>query len=146
MHSVSPRRQTLRVTAAATSPGRGVREGGVRMTLHYLDKDATARFVKTHAGSDTCPAPFFNRHAKQKLFYTNDAAMQKRLKAWKQERYGDVSQWQTAKITGRCLTGSVEATRDGEPVFGPTNLYEDCLAFLVEDLTLEPFRAQSTRS
>lgn len=143
VHRVSPRRQTLRVTAAATQQHRGTPEAGVQLTLHYLDRKGTAAFLKKHAGSDRCPAPFFNRHAQQKMLLTENKAIQTQLKKWRQREYANVRHWRTAEITGRCLTENVEAKRDGEDVLLPRNFYDDCLSFLVEEFSIAPFETEA---
>lgn len=131
-YQLSAERKVLRGIATMTGSQRGVKDGGAIITLHYFDDKSAAKFTQKYAGTRQCPAPFFNRHAKQKLLMASNPDIAAELKAWKNGAYKDVSGWQDFKLTGRCLTKTIKAEIKGKPVLLPRNFHSKCLTFHVE--------------
>ena len=131
-YQLSAERKVLRGIATMTQSQRGVKDGGALITLHYFNDKSAAKFTQKYAGTGQCPAPFFNRHAKQKLLMASNPDIAAKLKGWKNGAYKDVSGWQDFKLTGRCLTKTIKAEIKGKPVLLPRNFHSKCLTFHVE--------------
>lgn len=131
-YQLSPERKVLRGIAVMTQSQRGVKDGGALITLHYFDDKSADKFSQKYAGTGHCPAPFFNRHAKQKLLMASSPNVAAQLKTWKNGAYKDVSGWQDFKLTGRCLTKTLKAEVKGKPVLLPRNFHSKCLTFHVD--------------
>lgn len=137
-YQLSSERKILRGIATMTQSQRGIKDAGAIITLHYFDDKAANRFSQKYAETRQCPAPFFNRHAQQKMLMASNPETTAKLKAWKNGAYKDVSGWQDFKLTGRCLTKTLKAEIKGEPVLLPRNFHSKCLTFHVEAIEYSP--------
>lgn len=142
-YQLSSERKILRGIATMTQSQRGVKDAGAIITLHYFDDKSANKFSQKYAGTRQCPAPFFNRHAKQKMLMASNPVVAAELKAWKNGAFKDVSGWQDFKLTGRCLTKTLKAEIKGKPVLLPRNFHSKCLTFHVEAIEYSPRNVSS---
>lgn len=142
-YQLSSERKVLRGIATMTQSQRGVKDAGALITLHYFDDKAAQKFTQKYAGTQQCPAPFFNRHAKQKLLMASDPNIAAEIKAWKNGAYKDVAGWEDFKLTGRCLTKTLKAEVKGKPVLLPRNFHSKCLTFHVDAIEYTPRKISS---
>ena len=137
-YELASERKVLRGIATITQKQRGIKEGGALITLHYFDDKAAQKFTAKHAGTKQCPAPFFNRHAQQKILLASDPKIAAQLTSWKNGAYKNVAGWQDFKLIGRCLTQTVKAEVKGKPVALPRNFHSNCLTFHVDTVEYSP--------
>ncbi|MDB2437443.1 hypothetical protein N9W89_01890 [Hellea sp.] len=142
-YQLSAEKSVIHGIATMTQSQRGIKDAGALITLHYFDEKSAKKFSQKYAGSGQCPAPFFNRHAKQKLLMASNPEIAEKLRAWKNGAYKDVSGWQDFKLTGRCLTKTIKAEVKGKPVRLPRNFYSRCLTFHVEAIEYSPRNVSS---
>lgn len=145
-YTLSPKRQTLHLTQAASVPNRRGQEGGSLAMLHYLDEKSTLKFEQQFKNSSHCPASFFNRYAKQKMLFASTPSLQKEIKSWENGHWKDTSKWQKLQLSGRCITGTERFIRKGEDVTDRVNArnFRGCKMFYVESLvSRQPYDDQS---
>lgn len=142
-YQLSSERKVLRGVATITQSQRGVKNAGALKTLHYFNDKSALKFTQKYAGTKQCPAPFFNRHAQQKILMASDPSVAAKIKAWENRAYKDVSGWEDFKLTGRCLTKTLKAEVKGKPVLLPSNLHRKCLTFHVEAIEYSPRSVRS---
>jgi hypothetical protein len=119
-----------------TNDGKGISQGGIVKTLHYLTEDDASEFRSTHK-TNVCPAPFFNEHAKLRLLIPKDAAVEKQLSDLHFEDYRDSTEWRKFSITGHCIQSVPVIKMEGkEGRVKYNNMFKDCMTMVVSDFTV----------
>ena len=115
---------------AMTGAQRGIREGGAVLTLHYLSHSDRDDFRRSY-GDGQCPAPFFNRHAKQRILIPANAQISKKLRMFDLDDYRDSNQWRDFSLRGQCVVSAPVAEINGRQVGFPRNMFDGCLTMVV---------------
>ena len=143
-YSLSPTRKRMTLTITAALP-QDIRDGaGSLATLHSFDRTATQAYVRKFKTSTQCPASFFNQHSEIKMMFATNPAVAKELERWKQPYWKDTRKWETATLSGRCITGTTSFIHNGQDMTDRVNPshYKNCRSFFVEAInTREPFTA-----
>jgi hypothetical protein len=120
---------------AMTGNQSGIREGGATMTMHYLSNESASLFKSTH-GEGECPAPFFNKHAKQKILIPANKEIADKISAIDLDDYRQSSEWRKFKVSGHCIRSAPVVEMDGKAGALPSNMFDDCLTLVVKDMSI----------
>lgn len=127
---------TLDGVAAMTGRGKGIKEGGALLTLHMLSHPSAELFDRTYGRSKNCPAPFFNKHANQKILFAANNIIEEQIINWNLRDYRESDRWEDFSIKGHCIKGLKEAKLDGETVFLNPSFFNNCRFVLVNELSM----------
>ena len=124
----------------------GASEGGAVLTLHYLTDDAVAEFRSTQSPA-TCPAPFFNRYARQRILIPATPEVERQLRAIELPDFRQVASWRPFALRGYCVRSAPVIQKDGQPAAMPTNMFDNCLTMVATrlDVRNQPVIAASQR-
>jgi hypothetical protein len=137
VYDLDQRETETRGVLTMTGAQAGVREGGAVITLHYLSDDAAEHFRRNH-GKGACPAPFFNRHAHQRILIPATPAVEAALRKVNFEDYRVSADWRGFSVRGRCVRGLNDGKRDGLAIQMPRNMFNDCMTMVATGIDIDP--------
>lgn len=136
---------TLDGVLAMTGAQRGVPEGGAVLTLHYLSDAAVTAFEETHGTTTKCPAPFFNRHARQRILVPATPEIERQLRRVSFADYQATERWRRFSVQGHCIRSAPVVMRDGKPGQLPRNMFSRCLTMVVTGFSVANEPVMSAR-
>ena len=125
--------RTLAVTVSMTSDMR--LPASRATTVHYFDDSAKQKFVRRYGKGASCPASFYNRYARHHILIGATDEIATQLSDLPKGSMRESRRWYRLGLRGHCLI-DMEGTRNGETVLAPSNLFDDCMTFLVTDVSV----------
>ncbi|MEO1142507.1 MAG: hypothetical protein AAFW66_09210 [Pseudomonadota bacterium] len=140
--AVDKKPRVFKGVAVMTGFNRGIKEGGFLLTLHSISNKSSRKFQKKYGKSNRCPAPFFNRHAHQKLLLAANANVERDLLSWSVPDYRKSEFWQNYKIKGRCARKLLSGKNSDVRLNMHRAYFKRCRIVVVDEVLSTPWKTK----